>query len=57
MNFDFSQYAGLGIVFAVVWVVVSILFFLLWIWILYTVIWHAVRRGMREFHGNQPPPQ
>ena len=25
------------------------------LWVLYTVIWRAVRRGMREYHRVSPP--
>jgi hypothetical protein len=48
-----------GIIFVIVYIVVSILLFLLGIWISYSVIWRAVRRGMREFHKSNPvsPPQ
>lgn len=24
------------------------------LWLLYTVIWRAVRRGLREYHGSVP---
>ncbi|MEO7122030.1 MAG: hypothetical protein ABI400_02705 [Lacisediminihabitans sp.] len=55
----FSMMAGFGIVVAIVWFVVTVLLILLAIWIQYTIMWKAVRRGMREFHyggkGTQPP--
>ena len=49
--------AGLGIVFFFVWLISTALIVLLAIWIQYTIIWKAVRRGMREFHyGGKHAP-
>ncbi len=55
----FGAMAGFGIVLAIVWFVSTVLLILLAIWIQYTIMWKAVRRGMREFHygGNTAPPQ
>lgn len=47
------------------WAIVPILFFFVWLafaaavfalvmWIMYGVIWRAVRRGLQEFHGVRP---
>ena len=49
-----SGLAAGGIIFLIVYIVVSILLILLGIWISYSIIWRAVRRGMREFHKNNP---
>ncbi|MBB5633732.1 hypothetical protein BKA04_001955 [Cryobacterium mesophilum] len=55
---NFAALAGLGIVFVVIYLVVSALLILLAIWIQYSIIWRAVRRGMREFHyGGKDAPQ
>ncbi len=43
-------FAAGGLVFLVIYVVV----FLIGIWVSYSVIWRAVRRGMREFHKDNP---
>jgi hypothetical protein len=43
-----------GLIFVVIYFVVSLLVFLIAIWISYSVIWRAVRRGMREFHKDNP---
>ena len=54
----FGMMAGLGIVVAVVWFIGTVLFIILVIWIQYTIMWKAVRRGMREFHyGANVAPQ
>ncbi len=56
--FDFGLLAGFGIVFFLIWLVVTALIVLLAIWIQYTIVWRAVRRGMREFHyGGKEGPQ
>ncbi|MBX3090116.1 MAG: hypothetical protein KF772_06000 [Cryobacterium sp.] len=56
MQFDTSQLPwGLAILFFVIWAVASVVFILIAIWIQYAIIWHAVRRGMREFYGHQAP--
>lgn len=55
--FDFGALAGFGILFFVIWLVVTVLIVLLAIWIQYSIIWRAVRRGMREFHyGGKDAP-
>lgn len=43
-----------GIIFVVIYFVVSLLVFLIAIWISYSVIWRAVRRGMKKFHKDNP---
>ena len=43
-----------GLIFVIVYFVVSLLVFLIGIWISYSVIWRAVRRGMKEFHKDNP---
>ena len=41
----------------IVMIIISVLIYAgvvaLSIWITYTIIWRAVRRGLREFHGPQ----
>jgi hypothetical protein len=49
-----SGLAAGGIIFFIIYIVVSILLILLGIWISYSIIWRAVRRGMREFHKDNP---
>lgn len=56
--FDYGAMAGLGIVFFLIWLVSTVLIVILAIWIHYTIMWRAVRRGMREFHyGGKVIPQ
>ncbi len=43
-----------GILFVVIYFAVSLVVFLIGIWISYSVIWRAVRRGMKEFHKDNP---
>jgi hypothetical protein len=43
-----------GLVFVIVYFVVTLVVFLIGIWISYSVIWRAVRRGMKEFHKDNP---
>lgn len=55
---NFAAFAGLGIIFVIVYLVVTALLILLAIWIQYSIVWRAVRRGMREFHyGGKDAPQ
>lgn len=56
---DFGAYAGLGIVFFIIWLVFTVVIIIVSIWIQYTIIWKAVRRGMREFYhvGKNASPQ
>ncbi|HEY1530327.1 MAG TPA: hypothetical protein VGF80_05890 [Galbitalea sp.] len=49
-----SLLAGGGILFIVIYLVGSLIVFLIGIWISYSVIWRAVRRGMKEFHKDNP---
>ena len=43
-----------GLIFVVIYFVVSLLVFLIGIWISYSVIWRAVRRGLKEYHKGNP---
>lgn len=45
---------GGSIIFLVVYLLGSLIVFLIGIWISYSVIWRAVRRGLKEFHKNDP---
>lgn len=55
---DFGAFAGFGILAFVIWLVFTAIIIVLAIWIQYTIIWKAVRRGMREFHyGGKHAPQ
>lgn len=51
---DFSGLAAGGLLLILLSVVLYAGVFALSIWITYTIIWRAVRRGLREFHY---PPQ
>lgn len=55
----FGMFAGFGILAFVIWLVFTALIVWLAIWIQYTIVWKAVRRGLREFHygGKDAPPQ
>lgn len=55
---DFAAFAGLGVAFLVGYLIFMALLIALAIWIQYTIVWKAVRRGMREFHygGKVAPP-
>lgn len=46
--------AGGGILFFIVYIVVTIVIFLIGLWISYSVIWRAVRRGLKEYHKDHP---
>jgi hypothetical protein len=43
-----------GLAFVIIYFVASLVVFLIGIWISYSVIWRAVRRGMKEFHKDNP---
>ena len=43
-----------GILAFVLYIVITIVLFLIGLWIAYAVIWRAVRRGLREFHKDNP---
>lgn len=43
--------AGLGLVLLFIYAVLSIAVMLLGIWLTYTIIWRAVRRGLREYYN------
>ena len=49
-NLDPGELLGLGIFGILISAVVVVSAVALGFWLLYTVIWRAVRRGMREFH-------
>lgn len=57
---DFAGLATAGIVGLLFGFIMWVGLTLLAIWITYTIIWRAVRRGLREFHGTaqraQIPP-
>lgn len=54
---DFGAFAGLGIIAFIVWLIFMAIVIIVSIWIQYTIIWKAVRRGMREFHyGTKHAP-
>ena len=56
--FDFGAMAGLGILFFFIWLIFTALIVMLAIWIQYTIMWKAFRRGMREFYyGGKVAPQ
>ena len=46
--------AGGGVLFLVLYLVGSLIVFLIGLWISYSVIWRAVRRGLKEFHKDNP---
>ena len=46
--------AGGGLLFLVIYLVGTLIVFLIGIWISYSVIWHAVRRGLKEYHKDNP---
>ena len=51
---DFGPFAALGILGFVLWLVFTAGIIVLSVWITYTVIWRAERRGMREFYSQRP---
>lgn len=52
---DVSTLLSVGIVALVIYLVVTAGLIALAIWIQYAIIWHAVRRGIREYFGPTPP--
>jgi hypothetical protein len=46
----FAAAAGAGIFLFLLWLALSAAVIAFGLWLTYTVIWRAVRRGMREFH-------
>lgn len=44
---------GGGIILVIVWLLVTAAIIVLAIWITYTIIWRAVRRGMREWERDR----
>ena len=57
-NSDYASIAGLGIIALLVYLAITIGLVILSVWITYTIIWRAVRRGLREFYqpGSQNRP-
>lgn len=53
MDTDFSGLFGFGIVAFFFGLVLYAGLVVLMFWLTYTVIWRAVRRGLREFHYPQ----
>lgn len=54
---NFGAFAGLGIFFVIGYLVFMTIFIIVAIWIQYTIMWKAVRRGMNEFHyGTKTGP-
>lgn len=51
-----GNYAGLGIVLLIIYLLVSLAMIGVFIWIMYSIIWRAVRRGMREFYAETDLP-
>lgn len=51
---DFGPLAAFGILGVILWLVFTAGAIALGIWITYTVVWRAVRRGLREFYGTTP---
>jgi hypothetical protein len=49
----FSQMMQGGALLFIFGWIISIGVVTLWLWILYTVIWQAVRRGLREYYDPQ----
>jgi membrane protein implicated in regulation of membrane protease activity len=49
-----NAFAAGGIIFLVIYIVVSVALFLLVLRIFYSVIWRAVRRGLKEYHKDNP---
>ena len=53
MDFEqlFADSLTAGIIVLILMLIVMVGLTALWIWVLYTIIWRAVRRGLREFYG------
>ena len=51
---DFGPLAAFGVIGFILWLVFTAGIIALTLWISYTIIWRAVRRGMREFYGERP---
>ncbi|HEX4057013.1 MAG TPA: hypothetical protein VHX87_01695 [Galbitalea sp.] len=49
-----SAFAAGGVLFLVLYLIGSLIVFLIGIWISYSVIWRAVRRGLKEYHKDNP---
>ena len=46
----FGAFAGFGIIAVVLYLLFMAGVIALSVWLTYTIIWRAVRRGLREFH-------
>lgn len=58
MNTDngaFAAFAGFGFIGFLLALVIAVGVVWLQLWILYTVIWRGVRRGLAEFYSRRPP--
>src|SRR3978361_2052197 len=51
-----AGFAGASMVVVLLLLLISAAGVALGVWIMYTIIWRAVRRGMREFHGVPTKP-
>ncbi|MDO9589834.1 MAG: hypothetical protein Q7J04_01665 [Microcella sp.] len=51
---DFAPLAAFGAIGFILWLVFTVGIIVLSVWIGYTLIWRAVRRGMREFYSERP---
>ncbi len=49
--------AGIAALFWLLYIILIGLAAWLGLWLLYTIIWRAVRRGIREAHGQGPVPR
>lgn len=51
---DFAPLAAFGVIGFILWLVFTVGIIVLSVWIGYTIIWRAVRRGLREFYSERP---
>jgi hypothetical protein len=49
-SIDYASIAGFGFIALIVYLVLTVGIVALSIWITYSIIWRAVRRGLREYH-------
>lgn len=50
-----AAWTVIPILFVIIGMVVAVLVVLLIAWILYTVVWKGVRRGLEEYYGTRSP--
>lgn len=50
-----AAWTVIPILFLVIGMVVAVLVVLLVAWILYTIAWKGVKRGLEEYYGTRPP--